>query len=613
MCARGSDHNLFCYLLFAGQTLRETDAVLQYLTETKQQDGLSRSLRIRIVKETSASADARRAIASTYGFDFEYPSESSFLKAGASAETPAMDRHTFNTILHMYAERGDLGKMMSVFEAVVYPIKRRKFPLHRLADQYSFFSANLAEQGNADGAEGNESTTAGSKGFFSSSNAIDSFASAGPKELAAVGAPSFGSGPITLHDHTPMSTTSVNTHTFVLLIETATRLGCLGVARHYLAQMLNAWKQERVTLHAAHQTLEEWDETRVVDALRKADADGSPPSTHIDQEALAALPSLADLENIPASHFGISSAAIFTVYKSLTQTGRLHANHPYLRALSAEVAAVLELLREDVAYWAQIMDKKRSLAQALAATVESGAEAGLDSARDNVGSYGTTFSSKLHLRLLKRTEIELEELSRRLELKVASLEEERTVAQLLRQLTCWQRLGDATSLAMLQGAVTEAQEWVTAHAPLLQRRRSRNALAAAQVGAGNVAGPLALLRLRGTAERPHEEHEVKMAAARGKLASKVRRVETAAAQAKGAIAHLAKERETADLREARALDEPAEAEAPAVALSGSPIAKTSEERAEASRRTSSDGSGASASGRAYAAEATVMTSGLSFS
>ena len=364
-----------------------------------------------------------------------------------------MDRHTLNTIMGMHAENNDLSRMISTFEAAVYPLSPAAFPARPAADQNSFFFANRPWP--ATGSATSSASTAFFGTSFATSPAVEPEAQTSESQdvEALEGEEETPSQPPELHYRPSMNLTSVNAHTFEILIETATKLGCISIAIHYVRELFSAWQQERARLHAAHSSLVAW-----------------RPKTKIKREkAPEDLPSLVELGKIPASTIGISIHPIYTIYNSI-KYGRheRQRRYPQLASLVAETERILGLIQEDVGYWSDVLDKKHRLRMIqevrafLAGQRNQSASAAAASAEAEdtlvpmaMSGAEEPFSSKVHLKLVKRNEIEVDELLRQMQVRAADLLSQRQARTMINILNRALEIPE-----YLAHAIRRAEKWI---------------------------------------------------------------------------------------------------------------------------------------------------------
>ena len=337
-----------------------------------------------------------------------------------------MDRHTLNTILTMHAEKDDLSRMMSTFEAAVYPLSPAKFPSRPGADQNSFFSSNTGSlpafsksPGEPDDLFQNsyDETTAVQGEEQSKDDLVSEQAEATPF--------------VDLHYRPAFNLTSVNTHSFEIIIETAIRLGCTSIAIHYLRELFSAWQQERSRLREAHASLLAW----------KSDAK--------DQASEALLPLLSE---VPASTVGPSIHPIYTIYNSM-KYGRheRQRKYPRLAQIVQESERILAMVQEDIGFWSEVLQKKRLLQHIVDKKAKSDPD---QSATASGEKEPDGVSSRTQLSLMKRNEIELDELLRRMQVKEADLLSQRLARQHI------VRLSKTPNLEWLPTQAKDAERWL---------------------------------------------------------------------------------------------------------------------------------------------------------
>ena len=421
-------------------------------------DSVSRSLHIRIVKEAGTLSDVKAAVKRTFGFDLDFPSAPpSLLDTGQNP--PCIDKHSLNTLLNLYAKQMNLSRMISVFESTAHPLPMQSSLIPK-ADQNSFFSPN---QG---GSTAKESLLKSMGISFGPSMQSSSSLSMAKASFLAIPSPEHSQSCVP-PSSTDFNVSAINTSSFELLIETANQLGSHAISNHYLQEMLRAWEQERVRLRLAYSDLADCD---------VSNATGINPNP---EEATVLLPPTLPLSkvfriDVPCPSVSPSVHAIYSLFEHLKTSSKRWKHTAILTALLRQSQQTLDKLREDVLFWAGIVNKKRlfmvlqsrNTAKALDAqeandntdTLLNPVVAEKDlSSRKHIESCSKRFRTKIHLLLIKRTEIELEGAIRRIETVQTELATQNFMDALLYELSG--RRGGST-VARLRTAIKRAERWL---------------------------------------------------------------------------------------------------------------------------------------------------------
>jgi hypothetical protein len=368
---------------------------------------------LRMMKEIESKPDLHKFLKSEYNFDITFPSLTPFDDV-SDVKMPSvkkMDPHTFNTVLNYYAGENDLSKMISLFETAT---GARPIPF----EQRDTFLSNNASANTFAARQGN--TTEDSEAL--------------PMQAKVDG-------------HLPsqqLDLSSVNTHSFELMIVTALRLDRARLAHHYHKLALSAWKQERLRVRSAYEDLVRWDGR---------------------SQSLEELQNLIP-EAISAPRVAISIPTFLPLYMQFKHSKSERQRHaPILKSVLATAQEAIDLLRQDIKFWAQAYDAEDVLGYAIETHQQSTEEIIKNFRRYRFRQVAHPFSIKTHLLLQTRLKVELRELAGRIEAVILDVASDRYLAPILYDLSMKHfdpKRISRRNVGQMSNAVKRAERWLAA-------------------------------------------------------------------------------------------------------------------------------------------------------